>query len=192
VSQRVLVLAPHLPFEVGGAEMLAETLRDEIARRGHEVDLVRLPLAWPSSREQLLASALAWRLLDLTAPGGRPVDRVIATKFPSYVVRHPRKMVWLVHQLRQVYDLLGTAHSDFAPGGDADDAAAGAADTPPATAPAWAPQAVVLAPADAADALRLVGRARRGTDLTGWFLAAALLCQAAELAVAHHRVFRHG
>ncbi|OQC37038.1 MAG: putative glycosyltransferase EpsD [Acidobacteria bacterium ADurb.Bin051] len=124
MSQRVLVLAPHLPFEVGGAEMLAETLRDEIARRGHEVDLVRLPLAWPSSREQLLASALAWRLLDLTAPGGRPVDRVIATKFPSYVVRHPRKMVWLVHQLRQVYDLLGTAHSDFAPGGDADDAAA--------------------------------------------------------------------
>ena len=33
MSQRVLVLAPHLPFEVGGAEMLAETLRDEIARR---------------------------------------------------------------------------------------------------------------------------------------------------------------
>ncbi len=86
----------------------------------------------------------------------------------------------------------GTNRWTFAVAGDADDAAAGVADTPPAMAPAWAPQAVVLAPADAADALRLVGRARRGTDLTGWFLAAALLCQAAELAVAHHRVFRHG
>jgi len=127
VSQRVLVVAPHLPFEVGGAELLAETLRDEIARRGHEADLVRLPFAWPCSREQLLASCLAWRLVDLTAPGGRPVDRVIATKFPSYVVKHPRKVVWLVHQLRQAYDLLGGAHSDFAPERSADDAGAVAA-----------------------------------------------------------------
>ncbi len=60
------------------------------------------------------------------------------------------------------------------------------------TPPEWAPQAVVLEPVDAADAVRLVERARRGIDLTGWLLAAALLCQAAELAVAHHRVFRHG
>ena len=33
------------------------------------------------------------------------VDLVIATKFPSYVVRHPNKVVWLVHQFRQAYEL---------------------------------------------------------------------------------------
>ena len=30
---------------------------------------------------------------------------VIGTKFPSYVVRHPNKVVWLVHQFRQAYEL---------------------------------------------------------------------------------------
>lgn len=123
MSQRVLICGAQLPFEVGGAELLAESLRDEIAKRGHEVDLVRLPLAWPTTREGLLQSCLAWRLVDLTAPGGRPVDRVIATKFPSYLVRHPRKVVWLVHQLRQVYDLLGGDHSDYRPERDPEDAA---------------------------------------------------------------------
>jgi len=39
---------------------------------------------------------------------------VICTKFPSYAVRHPRKVVWLVHQHRQAYDWYGTPFSDFA------------------------------------------------------------------------------
>jgi glycosyltransferase involved in cell wall biosynthesis len=43
-----------------------------------------------------------------------PVDQVICTKFPSYAVRHPRKVVWLVHQHRQAYDWYGTPFSDFA------------------------------------------------------------------------------
>jgi glycosyltransferase involved in cell wall biosynthesis len=30
---------------------------------------------------------------------------VIGTKFPSYVVRHRNKVVWLVHQFRQAYEL---------------------------------------------------------------------------------------
>jgi glycosyltransferase involved in cell wall biosynthesis len=42
-----------------------------------------------------------------------PVDLVIATKFPSYAVRHPRKVVWLVHQHRQAYDWYGTNMSDW-------------------------------------------------------------------------------
>jgi len=32
--------------------------------------------------------ALAWRLLDVTESNGTPVDLVIATKFPSFLVRH--------------------------------------------------------------------------------------------------------
>ena len=33
------------------------------------------------------------------------VDRVIALKFPAYLIRHPRKTLWLLHQYRQAYDL---------------------------------------------------------------------------------------
>jgi glycosyltransferase involved in cell wall biosynthesis len=38
---------------------------------------------------------------------------VIATKFPSYVVKHPHKVVWLVHQHRQAYDLYGTPYGNM-------------------------------------------------------------------------------
>ena len=34
-------------------------------------------------------------------------------KFPSYLVRHPNKVVWLIHQFRQAYDRFGTSQSDF-------------------------------------------------------------------------------
>jgi len=42
------------------------------------------------------------------------VDLVIATKFPTYFARHPRKVLWLVHQHRAAYELCGTRFSDFA------------------------------------------------------------------------------
>ena len=92
--------------------MLVESLRDELKLRGFEVSVVTLPFAW-SSRVQILKSTLAWRMVDLTEAGGKKIDRVIATRFPSYAVKHPDKVVWLVHQMRQVYDLLGTPYSDF-------------------------------------------------------------------------------
>jgi glycosyltransferase involved in cell wall biosynthesis len=112
MPKRIVVCSTRVPFVYGGAEMLAESLRDQLAARGHEVDLVALPFAW-ADRVQLLKSGLAWRLLDLTSAAGKRIDLVIATRFPSYLVRHPSKVVWLVHQMRQVYDLLGTPYSDF-------------------------------------------------------------------------------
>ena len=56
-----------------------------------------------------------WRLLDLDAWAGAemPIDLVIATKFPSYLVPHSNKVVWLVHQLRQAYELDGTDLGQF-------------------------------------------------------------------------------
>jgi glycosyltransferase involved in cell wall biosynthesis len=53
-------------------------------------------------------------MLDLSQVNGEPVDLVIGTKFPSYLVRHQRKRLWLVHQHRQAYDWYGTPLSDFA------------------------------------------------------------------------------
>jgi glycosyltransferase involved in cell wall biosynthesis len=112
VSARIAICAAQIPFIRGGAEVLYESLRDELVRRGHRAEIVSLPFNW-SSRLNIVQSALAWRLIDLTSAAGQPIDLVIATRFPSYLVRHPRKVVWLIHQFRQIYDLKGTRFSDF-------------------------------------------------------------------------------
>lgn len=117
---RILICTAQTPFARGGAETLADGLRDALRARGHEADIVALPFSW-TPRPHIMRGALAWRLLDLTEVAGQPVDLVIATKFPSYVVRHPRKVVWLVHQHRQAYDWYGTQLSDWgAQPGDAE------------------------------------------------------------------------
>ena len=87
-------------------------LTEELRERGVEADLVTMPLI-ERERFDLIRSALAWRALDLTEAGGGPVDAVIPTRFPSYAVRHPNKVVWVIHQYRQAYDQFGTRYSDF-------------------------------------------------------------------------------
>lgn len=109
---RILLCGAQVPFARGGAELLLESLREQLTARGHEVDQVAIPYSW-QERLDILRSGLVWRLLDLEKVAGQPVDLVIATRFPSYLVRHPNKVVWLVHQLRQAYDLQGTPYSDF-------------------------------------------------------------------------------
>jgi glycosyltransferase involved in cell wall biosynthesis len=107
-----LVCAVQAPFIVGGAEILVQELRDHLARRGFKVDVASVPFKWYPVSE-LVRQALAWRLLDVTESNGIPVDLVIPTKFPSYLVRHPRKVTWLFHQHREAYDLYGTEYCSF-------------------------------------------------------------------------------
>ncbi|MEE2776446.1 MAG: glycosyltransferase family 4 protein [Acidobacteriota bacterium] len=108
---RVCICATQVPFIRGGAEALVETLHHELLARGFVSTVVTIPFTW-TPRMQILKSAMAWRLSSLGGPAGDP-DLVIATRFPSYLIRHPNKVVWLVHQFRQIYDLLGTPYSDF-------------------------------------------------------------------------------
>lgn len=108
----ILIAAVQVPFTRGGAEILVDCLRRELAAREHTVDIVQLPFnAQP--KEQLLKHTALWRALDLRSFNGRPVDLVICTKFPSYMLLHPRKVLWLVHQHRQIYDLYGSRFGDF-------------------------------------------------------------------------------
>lgn len=108
----VLVCETQVPFVRGGAELLVRQLVDQLRARGFDTDRVSLPFKW-YPKDEILAHAAAWRLLDLTESNGRPVDLVIGTKFPSYFARHPRKVSWLVHQHRAAYELAGTIYSDF-------------------------------------------------------------------------------
>lgn len=109
---RILVLGVKVPFTHGGQEVLVASLIKKLRERGHEVDQVELPFN-PLPKQNLLVQAAMWRALDLENFAGQKIDLVIATKFPSYYARHPRKSVWLVHQLRSIYDLHGTQFSDI-------------------------------------------------------------------------------
>jgi glycosyltransferase involved in cell wall biosynthesis len=105
---KILVANNCVPFVRGGAEHLADALTEKLNEFGHQATLVRIPFRWEPPTE-ILNSMLACRLLR--SPN---VDRVIAFKFPAYYLPHDNKLLWLVHQFRQVYDLWGTPYQDMA------------------------------------------------------------------------------
>lgn len=109
----VLVCEAQVPFVHGGAEYHVRELVAQLRLHGYDTELVSVPFKW-YPKEEILAHAAAWRLLDLSESNGRPIDLVIATKFPTYFVRHPQKVAWLIHQHRAAYELPGTPFSDFA------------------------------------------------------------------------------
>jgi len=96
----------------GGAEVHVRELVRELRERGHQAELVSVPFKW-YPKDEILPHAAAWRLLDLSESNGQPIDLVIASKFPTYFVRHPNKVAWLIHQYRAAYELCGTEYSDF-------------------------------------------------------------------------------
>lgn len=106
----ICVCGAQVPFVRGGAELHMDNLVTAFREAGHRADLVRLPVAW--ERDRLFDSPLAWRLVPVDA------DLVVATNFPSYYVRHPRKVVWLFHQHRGAYDAADSAWSGFGLEGD--------------------------------------------------------------------------
>jgi glycosyltransferase involved in cell wall biosynthesis len=102
----VLVLNNAAPFIRGGAEELADELVRQLNRRdGVSAECFRLPFAW-EPRERLVDEILLHRALQLVN-----VDRVIALKFPAYLVPHSNKVLWLLHQFRQAYDLADAGQS---------------------------------------------------------------------------------
>jgi glycosyltransferase involved in cell wall biosynthesis len=112
VTKTVLVCEAQVPFVHGGAELHVRGLVAELNRRGYRAEKVSVPFKWYPKGE-LLAQAAAWRLIDLSEANGVRIDTVIATKFPTYFVRHPRKVTWLFHQYRAIYDLFDTPYTEF-------------------------------------------------------------------------------
>jgi len=110
----IAICGAQVPFSTGGAENLNEALRAQLQHRGHEVDLISIPFKW-YPREQIANSMRIWQQLDLSEADGKKIDLLITTKFPSYMVHHGNKVLWLVHQYRQAYDLYETPVSGFDP-----------------------------------------------------------------------------
>jgi hypothetical protein len=85
---RVIVAEARVPFARDGAELHAQSLVTQLRRRGHEAETVALP--FHGRKDELLEQAAAWRLLNLSASNARPIDLLIATRFPTWFARHPR------------------------------------------------------------------------------------------------------
>ena len=109
---KIVVCAAQVPFVKGGAEILSEDLCAELLKRNHDVEYVNIPIKWYPPKE-LLKNALVWRLIDLTESDGDKIDLVVCTKFPSYLIKHTNKIVWLFHQHRPAYDLYHTEYNDL-------------------------------------------------------------------------------
>lgn len=112
-KRTVLVCEAQVPFVRGGAEFMVREAVRAFREHGYDTELVSVPFKW-YPKSEILAHAAAWRLLDLSESNGRTVDLVVATKFPTYFVRHPHKVAWLMHQYRAAYELCDTPFSDFA------------------------------------------------------------------------------
>jgi glycosyltransferase involved in cell wall biosynthesis len=112
---RVLIINNAAPFIRGGAEELADQLVRRLnATKGVEAELLRIPFRWEPA-DCLAEQIILNRNLRLYQ-----VDRVIALKFPAYLIPHPTKTLWLLHQFRQAYDLYesGMSHLCNHPAGE--------------------------------------------------------------------------
>ena len=109
---KIALATVQVPFITGGAEILVYMLRDELKKRGHQVDIITIPFKWYPERA-IVDCMMMGRMMDLTEVNGEKIDRVIALKFPAYYVKHPNKVLWLMHQHRQAYDLWETKYGDL-------------------------------------------------------------------------------
>jgi glycosyltransferase involved in cell wall biosynthesis len=110
--RNILICTTQVPFTKGGAESHAEGLRRALVAAGYQAEIVALPFKWYPPTE-IMRGAMAWRMLDLSAANGQPVDLVIGMKFPAYLVAHERKVLWILHQYRAAYNLWGTPFDDL-------------------------------------------------------------------------------
>lgn len=100
---RIGIATVQVPFVRGGAEALAGGLQAALEAAGHEAEIISLPFKWyPAARipEHMLAA----RLMQVEESCGQRIDRLIGLKFPAYLMPHPSKRLWLLHQYRSAYD----------------------------------------------------------------------------------------
>ncbi len=109
---KIAIATVQVPFIQGGAEILAQSLKIELVERGHDCDIVTVPFKWYPP-EALADCMTMGRMLDVTEVNGEKIDAVIGLKFPAYYTRHGRKVIWLLHQHRQAYDLWDTEFGDL-------------------------------------------------------------------------------
>ena len=107
---KVAVLTPVSPNgEEGGAEILYRALIHGLQQNGIQAEQVRCT-SDESSFTSIQRTYLAFYDLDLSA-----YDGVISTKAPSYLVRHPNHVCYLLHTMRSYYDMFDLEFDTHSP-----------------------------------------------------------------------------
>lgn len=101
---RIGVVSVQVPFVRGGAEVHAENLVTQLRARSHEAELITIPFKWYPP-QQIVNTIATSRMIDLTEANGVKIDRLIGLKFPAYLIPHPDKVLWILHQHRTAYEL---------------------------------------------------------------------------------------
>ena len=104
---KIVIAAIQTPFIRGGADYHIEGLEAALRKQGHAVERITMPFRF-NPLEQVRRSIDIWSDEDFTLLNGHQADRVICLQFPAYYVKHPHKVLWLLHQFRLVYDLWET------------------------------------------------------------------------------------
>lgn len=104
---KVLVASTMVPGVRGGGTIIVDSLQSALTDRGHEVDVLRLP--FHPQPQEMLPQMLALRLHHVADSG----DRLVCIRTPSYLLRHPAKVLWFIHHHRGAYDLWGTPYGDI-------------------------------------------------------------------------------
>lgn len=103
---KILIVTASYPFIMGGAEIHAQRLNFALQQAGHQTELFSLPFKdYPP--QNILNTMLISRLLDVTEFVHKRTDLVIGLKFPAYLIQHPNKVLWVLHQYREAYELWG-------------------------------------------------------------------------------------
>jgi glycosyltransferase involved in cell wall biosynthesis len=99
----ITVVTSAPPLTEGGHLVLARARARARRDAGHRAGIVTTP-ANRFGRQGRAYVATYFTDLGVTGTGER-VDQVISMRFPSYAIRHPRHVCWLVHTMREYYDL---------------------------------------------------------------------------------------
>lgn len=100
---KVLVVTSDVPFARGGHRVIAHSLVDALLRVGVEAESFTTP---QNRFGRQGAAYLATWLTDVgLTPSGARVDQIVTLRFPAYALRHDRHICWLLHRMREYYDL---------------------------------------------------------------------------------------
>ncbi|MBN1591646.1 MAG: glycosyltransferase family 4 protein [Candidatus Coatesbacteria bacterium] len=93
-----------VPFSPGGIEKLAAGMAEALEESGHQVEVIKIP-APESTLCQIVRSYLRFWSIDL-----RHFDLVVSLKYPGWMCRSNKHIVYMCHRLRGLYDTYPLPH----------------------------------------------------------------------------------
>jgi glycosyltransferase involved in cell wall biosynthesis len=103
----IVVASTVVPFIEGGGTFIVDWLEQILIEHGHSVFTLKIPFS--SDYREMADQMLGLRLLDIQDSG----ERLITIRTPSYLLRHPKKVLWFIHHHRTAYDLWDSPYREF-------------------------------------------------------------------------------